>query len=101
MVMTRGIHTVVDGEVAADEIGAHGGVFAGQGLGLVDYVGLVFAVVDADDAGVAGVGDYCSGFCGCCWWWGGYGVGFVEGVGPVAALAEAWVLLVELCLVWW
>lgn len=88
MVMAGGIHAVVDGEVAADEIGAHGGVFAGQGLGFVDYVGLVFAVVDADDAGVAGFGG--SGGFGCCGCWGGgYGVGFVEGIGPVAAFAEA------------
>lgn len=72
MVMTSGIHAIVDGEVAADEVRAHGGVFAGQGLGFVDYVGLVFAVVDADYAGVAGVGNGFGGGGGgggcCCWW---------------------------------
>jgi hypothetical protein len=49
---TSGVHSVIDREVAADQIGSHGGVFPGQGLGLVHRVGLVFAVVDADGTAV-------------------------------------------------
>lgn len=47
------IHAVVDGEVAADQVRAHGGILAGQQLGGTDGVGLIFAVVNADGAGVA------------------------------------------------
>lgn len=52
MVVASRIHAVVDGEVAADQIGAHGGILARQNVVLKDGVGLVFAVVDADDAGI-------------------------------------------------
>lgn len=73
MFQTGRVHAVVDGEIAADQVRAHGGVFAGLRLGRTDCVGDVFAVVDADDACVA--------------FWGA--VGFVGWFGPVAAAAEA------------
>ena len=69
-----GIHAVVDGKVAADHVGASGGGIAGELVRLVLGVGGVFAVVDADGAGVALAG----------------AVAFVQRVGPVAALAQAW-----------
>ncbi len=72
--MAGGVHAVVDGKVLADEVGAHGGVFAGEKLALVEGVGLVFAVVDAGDAGVAGAG----------------AVGLVHGLGPLAAATQIW-----------
>lgn len=52
MVNTGRVHAIVDGEIPANQIGAHGGVFAGHNLGLVDFVALVLAVVDAYHAGV-------------------------------------------------
>lgn len=77
------VHAIVDGEIAADQVRAHGGVLAGQQLRGAQRVCLVFAVVHpygagvAVDFGVVAVGG------------GGVGVGDVEGVGPVAAFAEA------------
>lgn len=55
MIMPLRIHAIIDAEVAADQVRAHGGAFARERLRGMDSVGLVFAVVDADDAGVAGV----------------------------------------------
>lgn len=68
-----GEHAVVDGEVAADHVGFLGGAVAGEGFAAVGDFGAVFAVVDADFAVVAGAG----------------AEGFVEGFGPLAALADA------------
>lgn len=79
VVMAGRVHAIVDGEVAADHVRAHGGVLLGQLLGFADGVGLVFAVVDAHDAGVAI----------------GTRVGFVERVRPAATAAEAWNLSVS------
>lgn len=45
-----GEHAAVDGEVAADHEGTHGGILLGQSIGLVGQVGLVFAAVDEDMA---------------------------------------------------
>ena len=73
VVVANGVHAVVDGEVATDEIRAHRGVLTCQRLGLTHCVRLVLAVVDAHDAG-----ESCS-----------VGVGFVEGFGPAAPAAEA------------
>lgn len=83
------VHAIVDGEIAADQVRAHSGVLAGQQLRGAQRVGLVFAVVHPYGAGVAvdfGVVIVTIG--------GGGGgsdvrVGDVEGVGPVAAFAEA------------
>lgn len=55
MIMSLRIHAIVNAEVAADQVRAHGCVFARKRLRGVDGVGLVFAVVDTNDAGVAGV----------------------------------------------
>jgi len=71
-VATR-IHAVVDGEIAADQVCAHGGVFARQCFGFVDGIRLVFAVVDSRYACVP---------C-CC------GVGFVGWFWPATAATEA------------
>lgn len=69
-----GEHTVVDGEVAADHVGFLGGAVAGEGFAGVGHFGAVFAVVDADFAVEALAG----------------ADGFVVGVWPLAALADAW-----------
>lgn len=53
MVNTRRVHAVVDGEIAADQVRPHGGALAREDLGFIGDVRLVFAVVHADDAGVA------------------------------------------------
>ncbi|KAL1969551.1 hypothetical protein VTN77DRAFT_8989 [Rasamsonia byssochlamydoides] len=74
VVMASRVHAIVDREVAADQVRAHGGVFLRHLLRLADGVGLVFAVVDAHDAGVP---------CGT-------RVGFVERVWPAATAAETW-----------
>lgn len=44
------VHAIVDGEVAADEVGMHGGILARQRLRRVQSVRLVFAVVHAHAA---------------------------------------------------
>lgn len=54
--MAGRVHAVVDGEVPADQISSHGSLFAGQEFGLADFIGLVFAVIDPDDAGVSCAG---------------------------------------------
>ena len=41
-----GQHTSVDGEVAADHKGTHGGVFLSEHVGLIGQIRLVFAAVD-------------------------------------------------------
>lgn len=81
VVVTGGVHAVVDGEIAADEVRAHGGALSGQNLRGTDHVCLVLAVVDADHARIARWGY--EGFIGRFW--------------PAAAAAEAcrglaWVL---------
>lgn len=53
MVMAGRVHAVVDGEIAANEIGAHRCVLLGQSLRFVDGVSLIFAVIDANDTSVA------------------------------------------------
>lgn len=73
VVVARGVHAVVDGEIATDEIGAHGGALAGQDLGGTDHVCLIFAVVDADNARIARWGDN----------------GLIRRFWPTAAAAEA------------
>lgn len=50
-----GEHTTIDGEVAADHKGAHGGVFLGQDIRFVGEVGLVLAAVDEDETREAAV----------------------------------------------
>lgn len=52
MVMPRRVHAVVDGEIAADQVRAHGGVFAGYRRRGTGCVRLVLAVVDPHDAAV-------------------------------------------------
>lgn len=53
VLMTGGIHAVVDGEISTNQVRAHGSIFTRYFLGLADRVGLVFAVVHTDDAGEA------------------------------------------------
>ncbi len=54
--LLAGVHAVVDGEVAADHVGARGGRVAGQLVRLAGRLARVLAVVDADGAGVAVAG---------------------------------------------
>jgi hypothetical protein len=55
--LLTGVHAVVYGEVAADHVGPCGGCVACEGFGcIVLAVCTVFAVVDADDTGVAVAG---------------------------------------------
>jgi hypothetical protein len=84
--MSHGVHAVVDGEIAADEVGAHGGALACQRLIAADTVCSVLAVVDAHGTCVSAVA------C----------VGVVDWFGPVAAAAEAWVWTwLVLVFEWW
>lgn len=48
-------HAAVDGKVAADHEGAHGGILLGQRVGLIGEVCLVLSSVDQDQTGVATV----------------------------------------------
>lgn len=57
--MARRIHAVVDGEVAADQVGSHGRALAGERLIAADIVGSVLAVVDPHGAGVSAVAYVC------------------------------------------
>lgn len=67
-------HAAVDGEVAADHKGTHGGVLLGEVARLVEIVGLVLAAVDEDVACVAPR----------------LLVTFVRGVDPTPALAKTY-----------
>lgn len=53
MVVARRVHTVVDGEIAANQVRAHSGTFAGEDLGFIGHVCLILAVVYANHACVA------------------------------------------------
>jgi hypothetical protein len=53
VVMARWIHAVVDGEVPTNQVRPHGRILTGKGLGFVHRICLVFAVVDAHNAGVS------------------------------------------------
>ena len=50
VVVAGGIHAIIDGEVSANQVRAHGSVFARQRLVLADGVCLVFPVIHAHDA---------------------------------------------------
>ena len=56
VVVSNGVLSIVDREVPADQISSHGSVLACEIVGLVVGSRLVFAVVDADNACVAGTG---------------------------------------------
>ena len=68
------VHAITDGEVAADEVSPHGCVFAGEDFVLIGGVGMIFAVVDANDAFDAGSGI----------------VRLVHGLWPLSTLAKTW-----------
>lgn len=68
------VHAVVDGEIAADEVGAHGGALARKRLVAAGTVCSVLAVIDTHGACVSAATS----------------VGVVDWFGPVAAAAEAW-----------
>ncbi|KAG2027151.1 hypothetical protein GB937_000889 [Aspergillus fischeri] len=53
VVMARRIHAVVDGEVPTNQVRPHGRILTGKGLGFAYGICLVFAVVDAHNAGVS------------------------------------------------
>lgn len=53
VVMARRIHAVVDGEVSTNQVRPHGRILTGKGLGFADGICLVFAIVDAHNAGVS------------------------------------------------
>ena len=71
--MTARTLSLRDTQVAADEVGFHGGSLLGQILSVVRGLSLVLAVVNADGAGVATA----------------VREAFVERVRPAAAAAEA------------
>ena len=73
--MACGIHAVTDAEVAADHVGAHGGILSCKRLIVVFRLGLVFAVVDADNAAVPSR----------------RAVGFIQWIWPVTTLAKTWI----------
>jgi hypothetical protein len=52
VVMARRIHAVVDGEVPTNQVRTHGRILTGKGLGFAYGIRLIFAVVDAHNAGV-------------------------------------------------
>ena len=70
--LTR-VHSVVDGEIAADHVGAGSGSVLRQFVRLVLDVSGVFPVVHADSASIAVTGSVC----------------LEERIRPVTALAEA------------
>lgn len=70
--MARGIHAVIDGEIAANQVCTHGSILTSEELRLVCRVRLVFAIVDAGDAGVSSTG----------------AVRFVGWLGPLATAAQ-------------
>lgn len=71
--MARRVHAVVDGKVAADEVGTHSGALPGQRLIAADTVCSVLTIVDAYSACVSAVAY----------------IGIVDWFGPVAATTEA------------
>ena len=73
MVMARRVHAVINGKVAADEVGTHSGALAGQRLVAADTVCSVLTVVDTYGACVSAVAY----------------IGIVDWFGPVAAATEA------------
>lgn len=70
--MAGGIHAVIDGEIAANQVCTHGSILTSKELRLVRCVSLVFAVVDAGNAGVSSSG----------------AVRLVGGLGPLATAAQ-------------
>lgn len=54
MVVTSRVHSVVDGEVTADQVRTHSRILAGQRLCLANDIRLVFAVIDAHNTRVSG-----------------------------------------------
>ena len=74
------VHAIIDGEIPADQVGTHGSVLSGQDLGFIGCAGLVLAVIDAGNAGVADPGT----------------IGFVDRLGPLATSAQVCSLLVSL-----
>lgn len=71
--MPSRIHAVVDREVATNQVRAHRCILFSQSLRFANVLRLVFPVVDPDDAGVAAPNS----------------IGFVGGICPVPASAEA------------
>jgi hypothetical protein len=53
VVMANRILAIVDGKVAADEVGSHGGILLGQVLCGIVCIRLVFAVVHCDDTSIS------------------------------------------------
>ena len=54
--MAGGIHAVIDREIAANQVCTHGSILTSEELRLICCVRLVFAVVDAGNAGVSSSG---------------------------------------------
>lgn len=74
--LLSGIHAVVDGEVVADVVGRLRSLLPRQVLGCVSRVAVVFAVVDANPAGVALPRP----------------AAFKDWICPAAAVAEIWTI---------
>ncbi|RLL94274.1 hypothetical protein CFD26_103533 [Aspergillus turcosus] len=53
VVMASRIHAVVDGKVPTNQVRTHGRILTGKGLGFAYGIRLVFAVVNAHNAGVS------------------------------------------------
>lgn len=65
------IHAIIDRKITADQVCTHGSVFTGQDLRFISGAGLVLAVVDAGNAGIAE----------------SRAIGFVGRLGPLATSA--------------
>lgn len=80
LLVAWGVHAIIDREVPADQVGTHGRVLSGQDLGFIGCAGLVLAVIDAGNAGIADPGT----------------IGFVDRLGPLATSAQVYSLHVSL-----
>ena len=74
MIMPRRVHTIINREIATNQVRAHSGTLTSKRLTPAYRIRLVFAIIDAHGARVAA----------------GIGEGVVGGFGPVAAATEAW-----------
>ena len=73
--MTSRIHPIVDTEVTADQVSTHGGILACKHFVTIGCVGMVFAIIDANNAGITRVRR----------------VRLVQGLWPLTTLAKTWV----------
>ena len=80
LLVSRRVHAIIDGKVTTNQVGTHGSVFTCQDFRFVRCACLVFAVIDAGNASIAGPG----------------AVGLVHGLRPLAASAQIYAFIVSL-----